>query len=183
MMKGKHILIYGERGSGKTEIIDRIIEQCSVPVYGFCTRIVKDREDGYHEIYMYPSGKADGHMSSENYVAACNTRDRTINLEVFRTLGLEYLKAHDDGIIIMDEIGFMEEAVPEFCQAVLDALDGDIPVLASVKGGKQADFIDKVLSHPRAEVLNINSSNKEQIYDKILPYVIEWNNNLKKENK
>ena len=45
-MKGKHILIYGERGSGKTDIIDRITEQCTVPVYGFCTRIVKDREDG-----------------------------------------------------------------------------------------------------------------------------------------
>ena len=86
-MKGKHILIYGERGSGKTDIIDRITEQCTVPVYGFCTRIVKDREDGYHEIYIYPAGRADGHMSSENYVAACNTKDRTVNLEAFRILG------------------------------------------------------------------------------------------------
>lgn len=181
-MAVRHILIYGERGSGKTEIIDRITAQCSVPVYGFCTRIVKEKTDGYHEIYMYPAGRADGHMSSENYVADCNTKDRTINLEVFRTLGMKYLEAADDGIIVMDEIGFMEEGVPEFCRAVLAHLDGDIPVLASVKGGKQADFIDRVLNHPKAEVFYLDGSNKEQIYNKILPYVMEWNNNLKKEN-
>ena len=105
-MKGKHILIYGERGSGKTDIIDRITEQCTVPVYGFCTRIVKDREDGDHEIYIYPAGRADGHMSSENYVAACNTKDRTVNLEAFRILGMKYLEAAEDGIVIMDEIGY-----------------------------------------------------------------------------
>lgn len=181
-MKGKHILIYGERGSGKTDIIDRITEQCTVPVYGFCTRIVKDREDGYHEIYIYPAGRADGHMSSENYVAACNTKDRNVNLEAFRILGMKYLEAAEDGIVIMDEIGFMEEAVPEFCRAVLAHLDGDIPVLASVKGGKQSDFIDSVLNHPKAEVFHLDGSNKEQIYDKILSCVLEWNNNLKKEN-
>ena len=95
---------------------------------------------------------------------------------------MKYLEASEDGIIVMDEIGFMEEAVPEFCSAVLNHLDGDIPVLASVKGGKQAEFIDRVLSHPKAEVFHLDGSNKEEIYDKILPYVLEWNDNLKKEN-
>ena len=178
-MTGKHILIYGERGSGKTEIIDRIIAQCSVPIYGFCTRTVREKPDGYHEIYMYPAGKADGHMSSENYVADCNTKDRTVNLEVFRTLGMKYLEAAADGIIVMDEIGFMEEGVPEFCQAILAHLDGDIPVLASVKGGKQADFIDSVLNHPKTEVFRLDGSNKEEIYEQVKLLIMQWNEEIK----
>lgn len=181
-MRGKHVIICGERNSGKTEIIDRLVKQCSVPVYGFCTRIMRERSDGYHEIYMYPAGVIDGHMNSENHLADCNTKDRTVNDDVFKTLGMEYLKAGTDGIIVMDEIGFMEESVSEFCKAILEHLDGNIPVLAAVKGGKKCNLTEKVLNHPRTRVFYLDGSNQDMIYDKILPYVIEWNNNLKKEN-
>lgn len=173
----KHILLCGERHSGKTYLTERLLRECRVPLYGFMTKIMVTREDGYHEIYMFPAGKTDGAMTEENHVGNCNTRQRTVNLQVFDNLGVRLLReARSDGIIVMDELGFMEAGSPAFCQAVLDRLDGEIPVLATVKaGGMDVDFLQKVRSHHKAELYMVNPENREELYKTLLPVIRNWN--------
>lgn len=176
----KHILIVGSRKAGKTKMTDSIVEEIrrhGKRVYGFQTQIMVHREDGYHEIFMYPAGQVDSsHMAEDNHVGDCNTKERTINLKVFDGLGTDLiLSARPDGILVMDELGFMEAGSDNFTKAVLDALDGDIPVFAAVKKVKmQVDFLDKVLGHPAVQVYELTEDNYDQVYEKVLPQVLGW---------
>lgn len=176
----RHILITGSRKSGKTLMTDSIIREIrrhGMEVYGFQTQIMVHHENGYHGIFMYPAGQVDkDHMAEDNHVGDCNTRERTINLKVFDGLGTDLIRgAKPDGILVMDELGFMEADAESFTKAVLDALDGDIPVFATVKKVKmQVDFLDKVLGHPGAEVYELTEDNYDQIYGEVLPEVLGW---------
>ncbi len=180
----KHILICGERNSGKTELFDRLLKNCRLPVYGFTTGITETREDGYHEIYMFPAGSRDRIQREENHVGDCNMKERTVNLEVFNSYGVELLnKVCPDGIVAMDELGFMESEATAFCKRVLELLDGEIPVLATVKGGRtDVDFLNRVCSHPKAELFELRADNADELYKIISPIVESWSKRLECEN-
>lgn len=173
----KHIVLCGRRHVGKTTMTERLLKEIRVPVYGFRTKTMVTDTDGTHHIYMYPADRCDGHMDDENHVGDCNTVTRTVNLSVFDGLGVRLLRAaRPDGIILMDEIGFMETGSERFCDEVLKALDGDIPVLAVTKDTDLgAAFLDRVRKHENAEFYMLTRENFDEVYEKVLPVVRGWN--------
>ena len=52
--------------------------------------------------------------------------------EVFDGLGVELLRAQPGSLILMDELGFLEQDAAAFRREVLRCLDGSIPVLAVI---------------------------------------------------
>ena len=174
-MARRHILIYGKRGAGKSTLIERLLELCDVPVYGFFTRSTPRAEDGFHSIYIHPAGVAERVQEKENHIGDCNGRQRTVHSQVFDTLGVEYLQARPDGILVMDELGFMESESKRFCEAVLQCLDGDIPVLASVKEHAGIEFLEQVRSHPNTVVYTLNETNREGLFQELAPVILHWN--------
>lgn len=81
-------------------------------------------------------------------------------------------KARSDGIIVMDELDFMESGSPAFCQAVMERLDGNIPVLATVKaGGVDVEFLGRVRSHPKAELYMLCPERLDELYNTLLPVI------------
>lgn len=179
-MTGKHILILGRRHVGKSTLIEKLLDEINVPVYGFYTRSDGSYESGYHSIYIYPAKSKERSQEDWNHIGDCNGRGRQIFPEVFRTKGIEYLEAKPDGIIAMDEIGFMEEQAPEFCRRVLECLDGDIPVIATVKTKTDCDFLGRVKEHPKAQVYEITEENRDGLYDVLLPVMKAWEKGLQR---
>ena len=173
----KHILICGRRHVGKTTITNRLMQEIKVPVYGYQTSTVVTDADGTHHIYMYPAGRVDGHMEEANHIGDCDTKNRTVNHSVFDELGAKLIRAaQPGGVIVMDEIGFMEIGSEQFCDAVLAALDGEISVLATVKDTDfGAEFLDKVRQHPNAELYMLTAENREEVFEQVLPAVRSWN--------
>ena len=173
----KHIILCGRRHVGKTTIINRLMQELTIPVYGYQTSTTVTDEDGTHHIYMYPAGHVDGQMSDANHVGDCRMKVLNLNRDAFETLGVKFIKrAKPDGIIVMDEIGFMEIGAEHFCDAVLKALDGDIPVLATVKDTELgSEFLDRVRKHPNAEVYMLTAENRDAIYEELCPQVRHWN--------
>ena len=54
---------------------------------------------------------------------------------------------------------------------VLEALTGDIPVIAAVKSRTDILFLNAVRSAPRAEVFPITPENRDELFEKLLPRV------------
>ena len=178
-MEQRHILICGKRNSGKTELFNRLLAACRMPVYGFSTGIMNTREDGYHEIYMFPAGQTNGLCTDENHLGDCNMKERTVYPEVFNTLGVKLMDAKPDGIIAMDELGFMETGATAFCDRVLELLDGDIPVLATAKAGApEMGFLGRVHCHPKVARYMVTEENREALYEELLRVIESWNERL-----
>lgn len=68
----------------------------------------------------------------------------------------------------MDELGFMERDALLFQKAVLDALNGDIQVIAAVKARRDVEFLNRVRNSEKADVYDITESNREALYNKLV---------------
>ena len=159
----RHVLICGEVGVGKSTLINKLLAGTKKPVYGYCTKSLNKRDDGYHEIYMYPPSDPEKKV----YLADCDTKHRHINTDVFETYGVELLNnVGNDGIILMDEIGFMENNAEKFKARVLEVLDGDVPVLGAVKSSHpESEFLNAVRNHPKVKLYSITKDNRDELYD------------------
>ena len=169
-----HILICGDRGVGKSTLIRRLLNACPLPRWGFLTKRLEADWNGFHPIYIFPAG-AEPTYSSENLIGTCDSRVRSRHPEAFDRLGTAYIRqARPGGVIVMDELGFLESGAELFTAAVLDALNGDVPVLAAVKNRPDIPFLQEVLSAEKAEVFTITPDNREQLYETLLPRVLAW---------
>ena len=174
----KKILICGEKGVGKSTLIRCLLDAADLRQGGFYTKKEFCANQPLHPVYIYSSDLPEARRSrgAENLVGRCDESGcREIYPAVFNTLGVSCLEnTTGKQVIVMDELGFMESSSYAFCQAVLKALDGDIPVLAAVKAGCDVEFLLKVRSHPQAEVVQITPENREELYHLLLPVVRGW---------
>jgi len=178
-MDGKrHIVISGMRGVGKSFLVEKLLRELEAPVSGFFTRSTPADDRGYHGIYMYKPDDARRAMSEENHIGDCDGRNRTINLQVFESLGVETLR-DARGVIVMDELGFMETGADLFCDAVLRCFDGNQPVLAAIKASHHTAFLNAVRFHPNAAVYEITPENREALFEELLPVIQRWNEEIK----
>jgi nucleoside-triphosphatase len=160
---------------GKSTLIERLLAHNALPVYGYFTKTTPRRENGFHSVYIYRASDPVRQRGEENHIGDCDSRQRSIHSAVFDTLGVEYLEAKTGGIIVMDEVGFMETESKLFCAAVMRCLDGDIPVLAAVKARFDVDFLNALRSHPGAALYMITEENRDELYEQLLPVMLRWN--------
>ncbi|MEN6418609.1 MAG: nucleoside-triphosphatase [Clostridiaceae bacterium] len=174
MNERKHILISGEVGVGKSTLIQRLLAQNTRPLYGFITKKLDPDENGFHPIYIHPAGASERVYGENNMVGTCDRRIHNINLDAFNTLGVSYLEAKPGGIILMDELGFMEAKAEAFTRAVFAALDGDVPVIAAVKARFDVPFLNEVRAHTKAMLFAITTDNRDALFSELLPIVQSW---------
>ena len=171
----KHILLYGRRRSGRSAMIRALLPLVHLPVSGYETRTVRTNGDGFHEIYLFPYGDRELAADAKNHVGDCNTRERVLYPEVFDTLGVQYLETCAPGVLVMDEIGFMETEAERFCRTVLERLHGNTPVLAAVRAGMETPFLHQILACEDALLVEMEPERFESIYQRLKPLVMEWN--------
>lgn len=174
-MRPEHILLCGERGAGKSTLIQRLLGSNELPVYGFFTKRLAPDETGFHPIYIHPAGESSRVCEGKNLIGTCDSKVHNVLLDVFDTLGARYIReAQPGGIIVMDELGFMEANAREFVKAVFEALDGDIPVIAAVKARYDVPFLNEVRAHPKARVYDVTAEGRDALYETLLPIVQGW---------
>jgi nucleoside-triphosphatase len=175
MSERKHILICGEVNAGKSTLIAKLLKATNRPLYGFVTKRLEADATGFHPIYIHPAGAAKHTQNDGNLIGTCDSKVHNVNTEAFNTLGVEYLKAEPTGLIVMDELGFMEAGAERFVKAVFAALGGDVPVIAAVKARYDVEFLNKVRTHQNAKLFNITKENREALCQELLPIVLSWN--------
>ena len=176
-MEKKHLLICGAVGVGKTTLVRRLLAHSKRPLFGFSTlRLAQAGEDGLRPVYMYPAalGESERENGEENLLARCSREKKLVRSEVFDTLGVRLLHAERGGIVLMDELGFLESDALAFQHAVLAALDADTPVAAVVKA-QDTPFLARVKTHENAALYTVTAQNRDELYAQLLPWIEQWN--------
>ena len=161
----RHILINGRNGVGKSTLINALLYSIPAPVRGVITKKESASSDGLCPVYIHSYG-AERRFSTENLIGLCSTHRSIAYPEAFDrfadTMQLPY-----DGVIVFDELGFMESDAHRFTEAVLDALDNAPFVIAAVRD-KHTPFLDAVRTHPRADVYEISPENRDALCAQLL---------------
>ena len=172
----EHIILQGERGAGKSSLIRKLVKEIQCPAGGYLTRAVFNKEKGYKEICMYPAafiydpGDQDT-LARENGKLCGITMNgvKEVHPEVFDTYGTQLIHAASKKeLIIMDEIGFIEEKAEQFQKAVLSAFDSNIPVLAAIKAKNfSTPFLEAVRSHENVRLIELDETNRDEVYEQL----------------
>ncbi|MBI5641294.1 MAG: hypothetical protein HZA17_12805 [Nitrospirae bacterium] len=129
----KNILITGLSGSGKTTLIRKLSEIFKEfnPAGFYTSEIVEDGiRVGTYVASLYGDSRVLAHLNlKSNYTMG----KFHIDIKGFDTL-LDTLFAKDrkTGLFLIDEIGKMETQSKKFCKLIIELLNSDKPVVASI---------------------------------------------------
>ena len=159
-----NIVICGCSGSGKSTAIMRILSALQEPVYGFWTEKLAPLDDGNAPVYLHGCREP---LCYCHRIGLCTNRHATGYPEVFDEAGARFLTGIPAGaLVLMDEIGVMENRAMAFQKAVFDILDGDYRVLLAVRD-RSTPLLDAIRSHPKSRVLTAHEVNSELLNEAI----------------
>lgn len=157
------LFISGHSGSGKSTAIYRILQELQEPFYGFWTKKYFKNFDGAAPVYLHNCRKPLC-FSKENQVGLCIDRGTECYPKVFDTLGVAALKDIPEGsLVLLDELGFMENQALQFQKQVLELLNGNYRVIAAMKD-RSTPFLDSVRCHPQVVVKNAEEAKSKEFF-------------------
>ncbi|XP_022740867.1 cancer-related nucleoside-triphosphatase [Durio zibethinus] len=182
---GKCFLVTGPPGVGKTTLIMRIYETLklsnpNLKLQGFYSQEIRqggervgfevvtlDGRRGRLACSILPSPEARQWPAVGKY---------KVDIASFEAVALPELKVREDtDLFIIDEVGKMELYSSYFFPAILNILQSNIPLLATVpipKFGKDIPAVVRLKNHPGATIFTLDQSNrdamKEQIYSQLV---------------
>lgn len=171
----QHIVLWGQRGVGKSTLARRLLEDWSGPVRGFVTRSSLPDADGFRSIYLHAADDPTPVEQTCNRIGRTNRTEHTMWPEVFDGLGVELLRAEPGSLILMDELGFLEQDAAVFRRQILRCLDGSIPVLAVIKHKTHIPFLQEIRTHPRVQLYQVTEENRDDLLTELSPLIRNWN--------
>ena len=161
-----NVIVTGNTGSGKSTAIRRILAMLDEPVYGFWTEKRPPEADGSAPVYLHGC-RSPLQFGESCRIGICRDRHAEANPAVFESLGVACLTGIPRGsLILMDEIGVMENRAMAFQKAIFDILDGDYRVLLAVRD-RSTPLLDAIRSHPKSRVLTAHEANSELLDEAI----------------
>ena len=168
----KHIFLTGQVQVGKSTLINKFIEHIPAEdIGGFRTvSVFGTVPDALAGVYIC-RGTEPPVCDGAHCVGVRLGKGRGFvgHPEVFENAGVATLA--DNGgkkLLLMDELGTMENDAVAFRSAVLAALDGDIPIIGVIKP-KKNPLLDAIRDHQRVYVIEVNEENR----DSLLPVIKE----------
>ena len=171
-----HIFLQGRRGVGKSTVIRSALDilSGSVPLsFGGFFTWNSGKDDP--RVYMRPAFQ--GAEFKRGYISVCSAEGEmyllaswdtekggmSCNTQGFERDGTRLLEnSRDSGLIIMDELGFLESDAARFKQAVMDTLAGDVPVLGVLRLGG-VPWHEEIKRNPRVTLVDVTEENRDTL--------------------
>ena len=168
MAADMHIFLQGPKRVGKSTVIrkalDILMADAPLRLGGFFTW---NGGKGDPHVYMRPA--RDGGRDEKYRIASYDPSVGRVSADTaaFETEGVRILGARPGaGLIMMDELGFLESDAPAFIQAVLDVLGEDIPVLGVLRLGDVA-WHKEIKRNPLVTLYDVDERNRDDLPRKL----------------
>ncbi|KPL17880.1 MAG: hypothetical protein AMJ92_10610 [candidate division Zixibacteria bacterium SM23_81] len=157
-----NLLLTGKPGVGKTTLIQRVLSQITRCLGGFTTQEI--RQGGLRvgfSIRAVDTGQ-EGVLAHMDSASPYRVSKYGVNVDEMERVGISALHRamRSSDVIIMDEIGRMENYCPSFRQAVLEALDAPQDVLGTLQM-RSTPFLDGIRKRPDVVVKLVTPQNRD----------------------
>ena len=164
----RRFLITGPPGIGKTTAVRKVAHSLGGLADGFFTEEIRDKggRKGFRLLTLRGESGTLAHLSPGE---GPRIGRYTVNLTDLESIGVaSILRALTSGsVLIIDEIGRMELLSERFRQALLDAFESGIDIIATIR--EEADpFCDRIKSRSDIVLIRMDRGNREGIPDIIL---------------
>lgn len=174
-----NLFLTGEIGIGKSTILKDILERVNSTIGGYITeRDIQDNIMTFTTRSLYNGGE-------EYTIAKVNrmTKSKEVFVDAFE-IGLKSvldnsLKGRD--LIVLDELGFMEENIEVFTSKVEELLDSEIPILGVLKD-HNCKFLNNIRNRDDVIVIEITKENRNAIIYKLISILKSFGLEFKRRN-
>lgn len=183
MNRIKKLFITGEKRTGKSSLIKQIIKRSNINAEGLITQriYVKNKDEVAYRLTDCSSSKdycleiTRDDLSGYDNIFLVRAGNDIIyrNINVFNDFAAKVLSTavrRTPDVILLDEIGFIEENADLYQNALFDALNSDIKLLGVLQK-KNNSLIRAVINHSDVCVHELNRSNKDEIERIIIEYL------------
>ncbi len=153
---------------GKSTILKKVIAAAGAQIGGFFT-VSRQRDDGYLDVFIIPADNLDAPCSETNRIGIRLLKGNYVaSPEAFETVGCDILDAAvGKQLVVMDELGMMENLAPHFQAKVLQILNGGQDAIMVVKPRHTA-FLDSVRAVPGLVIKEVTMENRDQVCREVL---------------
>jgi nucleoside-triphosphatase len=158
-----NIVITGQVGVGKTTMVKHLLQQLSNDWAGYFTeRILDGKTTIAHQ--MVTSDGREEIFAHRDWTHLPQIGPMGVRLEVFENLGVSILRQarQTSKLIVMDELGFMEEKARHFIQEVITCFDCPVPVVAVIKE-RAANHWDILMSRQDYWILTVTHQDRNYL--------------------
>ena len=160
------ILVCGDINAGKSTLIEKLLRDMNAAPRGYIT-VRMPAACGVSKVYLYDIANPPERIEDAEVIISISEGKRERHPELLETLGVQYLSNISEGsVVVLDEIGTLESACPEFQKSVMRILDGNYTVLASVKA-QNTEFLRAVRKHPDCDLYIITPDNRDSLYEQL----------------
>ncbi|MBQ2697761.1 MAG: hypothetical protein IJF59_03710 [Clostridia bacterium] len=157
----QHLFLIGHKGVGKTTLLHRILQAQAGPCGGFSTVRGPWSFGGHPSIHLVHAEGGEK-ATLANYLFFGGRRDPYIAAR-FNRIGVDVMSnSCGHTLLVMDELGPRESGAERFCEEILGALDGEIPILGVLQQA-EAPFLRRVIEHPAVHLLCVTEENRETL--------------------
>jgi nucleoside-triphosphatase len=168
------LLLEGRPGIGKTTVARRLLQllqEAGVPVGGFTTAEL--RTGGRREGFLVEAvSGAQEVLAHVDLPGPPRVGRYGVDLAAFDRVALPALRTpRTGGVVVVDELGKMELASAPFRDAVMQLLDRDVAVVATVHQARH-QFTDALRGRPGIRVVRVTEATRDALSEQLMDCLI-----------
>jgi nucleoside-triphosphatase len=163
----QRVLLTGRPGSGKTTLIKRVLKELPQRLGGFYTEEIRDHGGrvGFKVVALEGGEAVFAHI---DFTTSERVGKYGLDLSALEAVGVNAVRqaVQTQRLIVIDEIGPMEIRSVAFCEALSEALDSELPILATIFL-RSLPFTDAIKSRPDVKLIEVRPNNREQLVSQL----------------
>jgi nucleoside-triphosphatase len=161
------VLLTGRPGGGKTTLIKGVVNDLARPAGGFYTEEIREAGTRVGFKLITLDGK-EAIFADVSFKTSERVGKYGLDLAKLETVGVAAIReaVRARKLVIIDEIGPMEIRSAIFRDAVNEALDSDLPILATIVA-RSLPFTDSIKVRSDVFIVNVHTDNRQELLSKL----------------